>query len=174
LVYIDDVVTAFIKAIEVTPAGCVQAAVKPEYHLSLGELASQIQAFSESHSILTTDRVGTGLIRALYATYMSYMPSDKFSHPVPQYADARGVFVEMLKTQDSGQFSYFTSHPGVTRGGHYHHSKTEKFLVIKGEAHFRFRHLLTNELVEIKTLGSSPQVVADGRSSPFSFLPEPT
>lgn len=159
LVYIDDVVTAFIKAIEVTPAGCVQAAVKPEYHLSLGELASQIQAFSESHSILTTDRVGTGLIRALYATYMSYMPSDKFFHPVPQYADARGVFVEMLKTQDSGQFSYFTSHPGVTRGGHYHHSKTEKFLVIKGEAHFRFRHLLTNEFVEIKTNGSTPLIV---------------
>ena len=67
--------------------------------------------------------------------------------------------MEMLKTQDSGQFSYFTSHPGVTRGGHYHHSKSEKFLVIKGEAHFRFRHLLTNEFVEIKTNGTKPQVV---------------
>ena len=159
LVYIDDVVTAFIKAIEQAQAGCVQATVEPEYQITLGELAHQIQTFSDSHSTLTTDRVGTGLIRALYATYISYLPSDKFSYPVPQYADARGVFVEMLKTQDSGQFSYFTSHPGVTRGGHYHHSKTEKFLVIKGEAHFRFRHLLTNELVEITTNGSTPQVV---------------
>jgi UDP-2-acetamido-2,6-beta-L-arabino-hexul-4-ose reductase len=159
LVYIDDVVTAFIKAIEETRAGCVQATVEPEYQITLGELARQIQAFSDSHSTLTTDRVGTGLIRALYATYISYLPSEKFLYSVPQYADSRGVFVEMLKTQDSGQFSYFTSHPGVTRGGHYHHSKTEKFLVIKGEAHFRFRHLLTNEFVEIKTNGSTPQVV---------------
>jgi len=159
LVYIDDVVAAFIKAIEATQAGCVHASVEPEYQLTLGELARQIQVFSDSISTLTTARVGTGLIRALYATYISYLPAEKFTYPVPQYADERGVFVEMLKTQDSGQFSYFTSHPGVTRGGHYHHSKTEKFLVIKGEAHFRFRHLLTNEFVEIKTNGSIPQVV---------------
>jgi UDP-2-acetamido-2,6-beta-L-arabino-hexul-4-ose reductase len=159
LVYIDDVVAAFIKAIEATQAGCVQASVEPEYHLTLGELARQIQVFSDSISTLTTARVGTGLLRALYATYISYLPAEKFTYPVPQYADERGVFVEMLKTQDSGQFSYFTSHPGVTRGGHYHHSKSEKFLVIKGEAHFRFRHLLTNEFVEIKTNGSTPQVV---------------
>ena len=159
LVYIDDVVATFIKAMDNLQAGCVQVAVEPEYQLSLGELAQQIQAFSDSPSTLTTDRVGTGLIRALYATYISYLPSQKFTYPLPQYADTRGVFVEMLKTKDSGQFSYFTSHPGVTRGGHYHHSKSEKFLVIKGEAHFRFRHLLTNELVEIKTNGSTPQVV---------------
>ena len=74
-------------------------------------------------------------------------------------ADARGVFVEMLKTQDSGQFSYFTAHPGITRGGHYHHTKTEKFLVIKGEALFRFRHLLTDDLMEFRTTGTTPQVV---------------
>jgi UDP-2-acetamido-2,6-beta-L-arabino-hexul-4-ose reductase len=159
LVYIDDVVTAFIKAIEETRAGCVQATVETEYQISLGELAEQIKAFNDSHSTLTTDRVGTGFIRALYATYISYLPSEKFLYSVPQYADSRGVFVEMLKTQDSGQFSYFTSHPGVTRGGHYHHSKSEKFLVIKGEAHFRFRHLLTHELVEITTNGTKPQVV---------------
>jgi UDP-2-acetamido-2,6-beta-L-arabino-hexul-4-ose reductase len=90
---------------------------------------------------------------------VSYLPREKFSYAVSQYADPRGVFVEMLKTPDSGQFSYFTAHPGVTRGGHYHHSKTEKFLVIKGEALFRFRHLLTDELVELRASGVLPQVV---------------
>ena len=93
------------------------------------------------------------------STYVSYLPSDRFSYKVPQHADPRGVFVEMLKTPDSGQFSYFTAYPGITRGGHYHHTKTEKFLVIKGEALFRFRHLLTNELVELRTSGDIPQVV---------------
>jgi UDP-2-acetamido-2,6-beta-L-arabino-hexul-4-ose reductase len=65
----------------------------------------------------------------------------------------------MLKTLDSGQISYFTAYPGATRGGHYHHTKTEKFLVIKGEALFRFRHLLTDELFELHASGSSPTVV---------------
>ena len=57
----------------------------------------------------------------------------------------------MLKTKDSGQFSFFTAGPGITRGGHYHHSKTEKFLVIQGEARFSFRHIISNETHEIIT-----------------------
>ena len=76
-----------------------------------------------------------------------------------QHADERGVFVEMLKTLDSGQFSFFTAHPGVTRGGHYHHSKSEKFLVIKGEAQFRFQHIVTTEQHEIITSGEEPTIV---------------
>lgn len=103
--------------------------------------------------------MGTGLVRALYATYVSYLPEERFSYEVIQHSDPRGRFVEMLKTPDSGQFSYFTAHPGVTRGGHYHHTKTEKFLVIKGNALFRFRHLLTDERVEIRTSGDKPEIV---------------
>jgi UDP-2-acetamido-2,6-beta-L-arabino-hexul-4-ose reductase len=69
------------------------------------------------------------------------------------------MFVEMLKTRDSGQFSFFTAHPGITRGGHYHHSKTEKFLMVKGQARFRFRHILTNETFELVTDAANPTVV---------------
>ena len=52
----------------------------------------------------------------------------------------------MIKTQNSGQISFFTSKPGVIRGGHYHNTKTEKFLVLSGKALFRFRNLITGEL----------------------------
>jgi len=159
LVYIDDVVTALLAALDAPAADCVRATVNPEYAISLGELAAQIRAFGNCRSTLMSERVGTGLVRALYATYVSYLPEEKFAYEVVQHADPRGVFVEMLKTPDSGQFSYFTAHPGITRGGHYHHTKTEKFLVIKGEALFRFRHLLTNELIELRTSGAKPQVV---------------
>jgi len=69
------------------------------------------------------------------------------------------VFVEMLKTHNSGQFSYFTAHPGVTRGGHYHHSKTEKFLVLKGDAVFKFRHVVSQEYYELGVSGDIPTVV---------------
>ena len=107
-----------------------------------------------------TDRCGTGLLRALYATYISYLPKEKFSYDLPQHGDPRGIFVEFLKTRDSGQFSFFTALPGVTRGGHYHHTKSEKFLVVKGEALFRFRHLITEEIVELN-ISSNNSVVVD-------------
>ncbi|RCS57418.1 UDP-2-acetamido-2,6-beta-L-arabino-hexul-4-ose reductase [Parvibium lacunae] len=159
LVYVDDVIAAFLAALQAPVRECVQAQVTPEYTITLGELAKQIRAFGDCRSTLMAERVGTGFVRALYATYVSYLPNEKFSYQVTQHADPRGVFVEMLKTHDSGQFSYFTAHPGITRGGHYHHTKTEKFLVIKGEALFRFRHLLTDELVELRINGNAPQVV---------------
>ncbi len=159
LVYIDDVVTGLLSALEAPLLGCVQASTKPEYITTLGELSKQIHAFADSRSTLKIEHVGTGFVRALYATYISYLPSEKFSYSVPQYLDSRGIFVEMLKTSDSGQLSYFTAHPGATRGGHYHHTKTEKFLVIKGEALFRFRHLLTSKMVQLRTSGTIPQVV---------------
>ncbi len=99
------------------------------------------------------------MLRALYATYVSYLPPDTFRYAVPEHGDPRGVFVEMLKTPDCGQFSYFTAHPGITRGGHYHHSKTEKFLVIKGRARFRFRHIVTGERYELFTPAAQAEVV---------------
>jgi UDP-2-acetamido-2,6-beta-L-arabino-hexul-4-ose reductase len=159
LVYVDDVVSALLAALQAPAPGCVQAAVTPEYTTTLAELAAQIGAFADCRTSLMSERVGKGLVRALYATYVSYLPNERFAYEVPQHADARGVFVEMLKTLDSGQFSYFTAHPGVTRGGHYHHTKTEKFLVIKGRALFKFRHLLTDERYELCTSGDIPVVV---------------
>ena len=108
---------------------------------------------------MITDRVGTGLVRALYSTYLSFLPPEFFAYDVPKHGDPRGVFVEMLKTPDCGQFSYFTAHPGITRGEHYHHTKTEKFLVIKGKAHFGFRHIVTGETHEIVTEGGEGRIV---------------
>lgn len=159
LVYIDDVVSSLLRTLEVPVPGFHSAAVCPEFCITLGALSDQLRSFANCRTTLVSQRVGTGLTRALYATYMSYLPSEKFSYQLEQHADPRGVFVEMLKTLDSGQFSYFTAHPGITRGGHYHHTKSEKFLVIKGKALFRFRHLLTDALVEVQASGASPKVV---------------
>ncbi|MEZ9417310.1 capsular polysaccharide biosynthesis protein CapF, partial [Vibrio sp. 10N.286.49.E1] len=93
--------------------------------------------------------VGGGFVRALYSTYVSYLVPDQFAYSVTRHSDERGTFVEMLKTKDSGQFSFFTAHQGITRGGHYHHTKTEKFLVISGKASFKFRHIITGESYEL-------------------------
>jgi UDP-2-acetamido-2,6-beta-L-arabino-hexul-4-ose reductase len=159
LVYVDDVVKSMLTALSTPPAGFSQVDVARGYEVTLGELAEQVYAFKECRSSLLSERVGQGFTRALYATYVSCLPEPKFAYPLQRHADARGVFVEMLKTHDSGQFSYFTAHPGITRGGHYHHTKTEKFLVVKGAALFRFRHIVTDEVVEIRTSSDNPEVV---------------
>lgn len=162
LVYIDDVVECFVQLMDgATPITGPDsfALVQPQYTSTVGEVARLVRAFHDSRDSLVTERVGTGFVHALYATYVSYLPVDAFAYNLPQHADPRGVFVEMLKTPDCGQFSFFTAHPGVTRGGHYHHSKTEKFLVIKGQALFRFRHMLSGQLHELQTVGDKPQIV---------------
>lgn len=159
LIYVDDVVDEFIHALDAMPAGLSRGEVGQTYSIALGDLAKQIEAFRNCRDSLVSERVGAGLVRALYATYVSYLPPAKFAYDLPKYEDERGIFVEMLKTQDSGQFSFFTAHPGITRGGHYHHSKTEKFLVIKGSARFGFRHVLTDERFEVLTSGDKPQIV---------------
>lgn len=159
LVYIDDVVESFLAVLDgtLTQSGFVE--IEQQYQVTVGELAEQIQAFKDSRDSLITENVGTGLVRALYSTYVSYLKPEQFSYQVPQHGDERGVFVEMLKTKDAGQFSFFTAHPGITRGGHYHHSKTEKFLVIKGKACFRFRHMMTGEFYELYTSGEQSEIV---------------
>ena len=162
LVYVDDVIERFLQLMDGADAAADSggvATVAPQYTTTVGALARQIQAFKDSRDTLLTERVGTGLVRALYATYVSYLPPELFAYTLPQYGDPRGVFAEMLKTPDCGQFSYFTAHPGITRGGHYHHSKTEKFLVIRGQARFKFRHMQTGETHELLTSGIKAEVV---------------
>lgn len=156
LVYIDDVIAHFLALMAGEEAG---VEVQPQYQVSVGEIADRLRGFKQSRSTLVTDRVGDGFVRALYSTYLSYLPPELFTYEVPKYGDPRGVFVEMLKTPDCGQFSFFTAHPGITRGGHYHHTKTEKFLVIKGRARFGFRHMTSGELHEVITDGDNPQIV---------------
>ena len=149
LVYIDDVVEEFINKILGNDEHAKNPSVTPEYKIKLGDLADQIKSFKLSRNTLITERVGAGFIRKLYSTYLSFLSPDKFTYSIPTHGDERGMFAEMLKTKDSGQFSFFTAGPGVTRGGHYHHSKTEKFLILQGKAKFRFRHLITDKKYEI-------------------------
>lgn len=133
--------------------------VSRSYDTTVGEIANHIERIKKSRVSLVVEPVGTGLERALHATYMSYLEPDQFTHDLISHSDQRGSFVEMVKTTNSGQVSFFTAVPGATRGGHYHHTKTEKFLVISGTALFRFRHRLSGETHEIETSSKKPTIV---------------
>ncbi len=162
LVYVDDVVSEFIKIMDGTPPNNRDNAfveVAQTYQTTVGDVVDILECFHSDRKSLKVSQVGSGLRRALYATYISSLDSSDFSYAVTRHSDDRGVFVEMLKTETSGQFSFFTAGPGITRGGHYHHSKTEKFLVIKGKARFCFRNILTEEITEVFTDGDRSKIV---------------
>jgi len=161
LIYVDDVIDAFIETLGGGFAESGMREAGPVYHTTVGEVADIIRGFPQSRETLITPRVGTGLIRALYATYLTYLRPEEFVYDVSVHGrqDSRGIFVELLKTPDAGQFSYFIAHPGVTRGDHYHHTKAEKFLVIAGTAHFGFRQIVTGETCELVTHGGEGRVV---------------
>lgn len=159
LIHVDDVISDWITWLQRPQPGVLVATPRPEYEISVGRLAAKIQSYRAVASTGVLPEVGSGLDRALYATYVSYLEPESFSNSLHQHSDDRGVFVEFLKTEKCGQFSYFTAHPGITRGGHYHHTKTEKMLVVKGRAEFRFRHMITNQTLAIETSGERPVVV---------------
>lgn len=159
LVYVDDVVESFAALLRDPPRATSFVEVAPVYETTVGEVASLLYEFAQSRQSLLTQRVGTGFVRALYSTYVSYLPAQEFSYSSPVHGDPRGEFVEMLKTPDCGQFSYFTAHPGITRGEHYHHTKTEKFLVVRGTARFAFRSLDTGETHELTVQGGEGRIV---------------
>ncbi|TCS14916.1 NAD-dependent epimerase/dehydratase family protein [Caulobacter sp. BK020] len=159
LVYVDDLVDQWRDQIlEETPAEGFLEALHVR-QTTVGDVAEIIGAFADGRSAGEIQAVGEGLARALYATFVSALPTEAFSYPLIAHTDPRGSFIEILKTPASGQVSYFTAHPGVTRGGHYHHSKVEKFLIVHGEALFRFRHILTGDVHEVRTSAETPVVV---------------
>jgi UDP-2-acetamido-2,6-beta-L-arabino-hexul-4-ose reductase len=159
LAYIDDVIDELLRALDTIRPGLLRAEINQTYNITLGQLGEQISAFQHCRTSLISERVGTGLARALYSTYVSYLSPAQFAYDLPQHGDERGIFVEMLKTPDCGQFSFFTVHPGITRGSHYHHTKTEKFLVVKGVARMCFRQIVSGETYEVTVCGDKPQVV---------------
>jgi len=159
LVYVDDVVDRFLALLDEAPGTSGLREIAPVYDSTVGEVAEIIGGFPATRESLVMPGVGAGLVRALYSTFLSFLPAQDFAYRVPIHADPRGEFVEMLKTRDTGQFSYFTANPGVTRGDHYHHSKAEKFLVIAGTAHFGFRHIVTGETHELVVTGGEGRIV---------------
>jgi UDP-2-acetamido-2,6-beta-L-arabino-hexul-4-ose reductase len=159
LVYIDDVIKSFINTLQSIEKSDKWIAVEPIYSITLQALADQLNLFFDSRNTLVSERVGSGLTRALYSTYLSFLSPEQFTYSIPFFPDERGMFAEVLKTKDSGQFSFFTTLPGVTRGQHFHHSKSEKFLIIRGQARFRFRNLITNKKFEVLSSSDELKVV---------------
>lgn len=159
LLYVDDLVEQWRALLERPPPVGGYLEADGVYDTTVGDLARVLSVFAEGRNNGRVENVGSGLQRALYATFVAALPTEAFSYPLVAHTDPRGSFAEVLKTRDGGQVSVLTAGPGVTRGGHYHHTKVERFLVVHGRARFRFRQILSGESFELTTSGEQPVVV---------------
>lgn len=151
LVYIDDVIKEFIsvlmgnKPIKMDGLFCY---IEPTYNITLGDLAKKIRGFKVNMESILVPQTGDTFTKKLFSTYLSYVELDKMVFEPKMNIDDRGSFTELIHTVDSGQVSISVSKPGVFRGNHYHHTKMEKFIVVRGEAKITFQHVITGELKE--------------------------
>ncbi len=141
LAYIDDVLAAFTGALHGIVKQPEEYCLIPvTYHVSVGRLAEIISAFGNRGGLFVPD-MGDALIRELFSTYLCYLPEDGLAQPLVAHRDARGFFAECVKSTAGGQLSVNSANPGVKKGGHWHHTKAEKFIVISGEGLIRLKKL---------------------------------
>ena len=159
LAYIGDVVHSFAEKLFRSSNNSLYCEVEQVYEKTLGEIVDLLYQFKNSRETLLIPRVGQGFERVLYATYLSYLPEDRFSYKLKGHKDIRGTFYEVLKTIDSGQISISTTKPGVTRGNHYHNTKSEKFLVLKGKALIELRDIFSDKVIKYYVSGDDLEIV---------------
>ncbi|MBQ8341315.1 MAG: NAD-dependent epimerase/dehydratase family protein [Clostridia bacterium] len=163
LVYIDDLIEEMIAALRGqehrTPNGryCV---VPVSHRVTLGEITELLYAFSAQPCTLQMPAIPQGsFAKALYSTYLSYLPPERAAYALTANEDARGSFTEVLRTANCGQFSVNVSKPGITKGQHWHHSKWEIFVVVSGEGLIRQRPIHGGEVTEYRVSGKRPTAV---------------
>ena len=160
LVYIDDVVEAFLNAIidkvTIDNGFCF---VPITHKTTLGEIVDNIYSFKASRDNLSIPNMSDPLVKKLYSTYLSYLPKDKFSYPLTSHIDNRGSFTEFIHTINNGQVSVNISKPHIVKGQHWHHTKNEKFLVVSGKGVIRFRKIDEDEIIEYFVSGDKLEVV---------------
>lgn len=162
LVYIDDVVRCILDALD----GKVQkdaegiCRIRPVHSVTLGRLAELLYSFKESRQSLAVPALSPDSFeKKLYSTYLSYLPTDTFKYPLTMHTDERGSFTEFLRSPERGQVSVNISKPGIVKGNHWHHTKNEKFLVVKGQGLIRLRRIDSQEVLEYPVSGDKLEVV---------------
>ncbi len=162
LVCVDDVVDAFIQEMDESPQRegvLVDPDPIPSYTLTLGDLADRIRLFRDMQRTLQIPDFSIRFNQQLYATYLSYVPQARWEYGPEIRSDSRGNLAELVKSPFFGQVFVSRTRPGITRGNHYHHTKTEKFIVVAGEGLIRLRPIQGSEIIEIPVRGEDYRIV---------------
>lgn len=160
LIYIDDVVNELINAILGNGNQKGQFyQVDPVYSVKLGYIVQLLNEFKNSRLNKSIPNTLNDFSKILYSTYLSYIPENDFKYELKMNIDQRGSFSEFLKTSDRGQVSINISKPGILKGNHWHHTKSEKFLVVSGYGVIRLRKVDEESIIEYYVSGSKLEVV---------------
>ncbi len=109
---------------------------------TLGEIVDLLNEFAEQPKTLTIPEIPDGsFAKKLYSTYLSYLPKEKVAFPLKMNVDDRGSFTELVHTLNCGQVSINISKPSITKGQHWHNTKFEQFIVVKGHGLIQQRNL---------------------------------
>lgn len=145
LIYIDDIAYEFKKIItgdKPSERRGDYCYITPRYTVSLGYIADTLAQFKEESQSIYVPATGDDFIKKLHATFVTYLPLKELVASTVKNQDDRGDFTELIRTHQAGQVSISTTKPGVIRGQHYHHTKIEKFIVVKGKARIGFTNIL--------------------------------
>ena len=146
IVFIDDFILTCLNLLNYNKAYPILRHVKNVYKISVENLYSKIVNFKKiSNGLFTPNCSDKSFDKLLYSVFLTYLPFKQMFNKIPKYEDNRGQFSEFIKSKSSGQISFFTSKPGVERGLHYHNTKVEKFLVVKGKCEFTICNILNNK-----------------------------
>ncbi len=173
LLYIDDLVTEMLDALEGKAHACEFDGVNTvltengryyaatvTHKVTLGEIVDLLDSFKAQPSTLVLPEIpNNSFAKKLYSTYLSYLPKEKVAFPLKMNEDARGSFTELLKTEKCGQVSINISKPGITKGQHWHHSKWEFFIVVAGHGLIQQRKIGTGEVLNFEVSGEKIEAV---------------
>lgn len=160
LAYIDDVVKEIYNAIVGNANKVGEFCEIPVVHTkSLGEIADLIFKFKQTRNNLNVINTSDEFEKKLYSTYLSFLPENEFAYSVKSNVDNRGSFTELIRTENAGQFSVNIAKPGITKGNHWHNTKNEKFIVVKGKAEICFRQPFSDKVIKYEVSGDEIKVV---------------
>ena len=173
LLYIDDLIEGMFDLLEGKETRCefdgVETVIRadgryccvPKTHkVTLGEIVDLLLSFADQPKTLMMPKMPDGsFAKKLYSLYLTYLPPEKVKYALKMNVDDRGSFTELVHTADCGQVSVNISRPGITKGQHWHNSKWELFIVVKGHGLIRERNVNTGETVEFEVSGDRIEAV---------------
>lgn len=160
MIYVNDLVDEICNLIKNRKDGhCIQI-IKPRVEIKVSEMLAMLNKFKDFYyNTGMVPEIRSDFERDLYGIFITYMNTSDWQRMLKLNTDNRGSFVEVFKFEKSGQVSFSTTKPGISRGNHYHIRKNEKFCVLSGQASIKLRRIGTDKVIEYKVSGDQPSWV---------------
>ena len=158
--YIEDVIQEIKRAVEGNPTVTENALTVPNnFQITLGNLVKRIETFKNLRKNAELPNLGEPFAKALYSTYISYLPAEQLRYELLSRDNFTGTTVDFLKSTEKGQISISVAKPGVLKGNHWHHSKVEKYLVVSGTGVIRLKNIFSHHTMEYFVSGEQFEAV---------------